>query len=90
MEEVCLQMVLLRHQLLDQEGVVAQAIWIGLSLEAEALIGIDTSVISLVGASPVRAAFIAVLIPPTRLADAEVGSTISGGMAESVVAVQVA
>ena len=58
------QMRLLEHQLLDQKGVVAQTIWIRLSLEAEALIGVDASVVILIWASPVGAAFAAVLIPP--------------------------
>ena len=58
------QMRLLEHQLLDQKGVVAQAIWIRLSLEAEALIGVDASVVILIRASPVWATFAAVLIPP--------------------------
>jgi len=79
-----------KHQLLNQEGVVAQALRIALALEAEALVRVGASVVLLIGASPVWAPLAAIIAPPAGLADAEVGSAVARGVAESVVAVQVA
>jgi len=78
------------HHVLDEEGVVAQAIRVVLILEAEALVRKVASVLILVGASPVRAALVATLSTPSRLADAEVVSSVTRRVAESVMAIQVA
>ena len=80
----------LLHKLVDEDSVVAQALWVVFGLVAEALIGLAAGIVVLVGTLPVGAAFVARLSSPARLADAEVGSSIAWGVAESVVAVQMA
>ena len=80
----------LLHEMLDEDSVVAQALGVGFRLEAEALVWQGASVGLLVGASPIRAAFVARFSSPAGLADAEVGSPVGRGVAEPVVAVQVA
>ena len=78
------------HQLLDQDCVIAETFGIDHDAVAEAFIRIGASILILVRAHPVWSALVAALSPPTRLADAEVGSPVGRGVAEPVVAVQVA
>ena len=82
--------VKVEHHFLNQNCVVAQALWISFTLEAEALIGTETSIIILVGAPPVWAALVTAVSSPPRLADAKfVSIWKTRSIAESIVAIQV-
>ncbi len=59
--------------MLNQNCIVAQKLGVILGLETKAFVGVVTSIITLIGASPVRAALITALASPSRVTDAEVG-----------------
>ncbi len=75
--------------MLNQNCVVTQKLWVILSLEAETFVWVVTSVITLIGASPVGAALVTGFTSPSRMADAEVGGIgNSGSVTETMMTVQ--
>ena len=77
------------NNVLNQNCVVAQILWIILCFVTEAFIWVVAGIITLIGTSPVWATLVTGFTSPSRLANAEVGRIGSPrGMAESIVAIQ--